>query len=277
MDARPRFWYFSDMKPDPIPAWQLYGETQVFPDVLHIERIFDRAAGLDWSIAAHRHLHLHQIFLLASGDTQMTVDGEVYRIIPPCIVNIPRGSAHGFAFSAGTEGYVLTLPADDFPDIFGPNAETASPIGRVFTLAAAGDLKDRFDTLNRTHADNRLFRRTALRAEATALIAKVLEQAQIDFALRPQILPILHRFEALVHASLHTRRSIDSYACALALSARHLTRLCKLHRGLTAQAFVQSHKMREACRLLVYTRMTVQQVAYHLGYDDPAYFSRVFH
>ena len=34
--------------------------------------------------------------------------------------------------------------------------------------------------------------------------------------------------------------------------------------------------MREACRLLVYTRMTAQQIAYQLGFEDPSYFSRVF-
>ena len=50
-----------------IPTWQLYGEASPFPDLLHIERIVDRAAGQDWVIAPHRHVNLHQIFLIRSG------------------------------------------------------------------------------------------------------------------------------------------------------------------------------------------------------------------
>ncbi len=75
-----------------------------------------------------------------------------------------------------------------------------------------------------------------------------------------------------------TRRlSLADLAQALALSPRHLSRLCKAETGLTVQSYFEAQKMREACRLLVYTRMSVQQIAYHLGYDDPAYFSRSFH
>ena len=34
--------------------------------------------------------------------------------------------------------------------------------------------------------------------------------------------------------------------------------------------------MREAARLLAYTRMTAQAIAYQLGYQDPSYFNRRF-
>jgi AraC family transcriptional regulator, transcriptional activator of pobA len=52
--------------------------------------------------------------------------------------------------------------------------------------------------------------------------------------------------------------------------------LCKASTGLTVQGDVEAQKMHEACRLLVYTSMPAQQIAYHLGFDDPSYFSRVF-
>ena len=59
-----------------IPTWQLYGEASPFPDLLHIERIVDRAAGQDWVIAAHRHVNLHQIFLIRSGVVALSLDGQ---------------------------------------------------------------------------------------------------------------------------------------------------------------------------------------------------------
>ena len=39
---------------------------------------------------------------------------------------------------------------------------------------------------------------------------------------------------------------------------------------------VEERLIREARRNLVYTNLPVSQIAYMLGYNDPAYFSRVF-
>lgn len=276
MDALHNLWYFMTMAPQTIPTWQLYGEVDAFPDILHVEQVVDRAAGLDWTIGAHRHVHLHQIFLLSSGDIRLTVDGEMLPLTPPAIVNIPRGTVHGFSFSAGTEGIVVTLPADDFPEVFASPAETAAVLGRVFAVSTDADLTRRFDALAAAHGANGAFRRTLLRAEAAALIAQILEKSQDTFTERRRLDPRIQRFQALIRDQEAQRLGLHDLAQALALSPRHLSRLCKEQTGLTAQSYIEAHKMREACRLLVYTRMSAQQIAWHLGFDDPSYFSRVF-
>ncbi|WP_156117912.1 AraC family transcriptional regulator, partial [Paracoccus sp. PAMC 22219] len=48
------------------------------------------------------------------------------------------------------------------------------------------------------------------------------------------------------------------------------------HLSQSPHALAELHLMREACRLLAYTRMTAQQVAFQLGYQDPSYFNRRF-
>lgn len=269
-------WYFSDMAPTQIPSWQLYGEVNAFPDFLHVEQVVDRAAGLDWTIAAHRHLHLHQLFLLTSGDINLTLDGERQPLLPPVVINIPRGTVHGFSFSAGTEGYVVTLPAADFPDLFNAPAETASSLAQAFSVAADGALIQRFQSLARAHAGNASFRRTLLRADGAALVAEVLDKAQEIQGRRLTSDPRIQRFAAMVRDAMTRRLGLQDLASALALSPRQLTRLCKAETGMTAQSYIEAQKMREACRLLVYTRMSTQAVGWQLGFDDPSYFSRVF-
>ncbi len=114
-----------------------------------------------------------------------------------------------------------------------------------------------------------------MRAETAALVAAILAQAP-ETPSEVHRDPRIRRFEEDVLASILQRRTIESYASALSISVRHLSRLCKAETGLTAVAFIEALKMREACRLLVYTRMTTQQIAYHLGFEDPSYFGRVF-
>jgi AraC family transcriptional activator of pobA len=192
------------------------------------------------------------------------------------VINIPRGTVHGFAFSAGTEGVVLSLPADDFPDLFAAPAETARVLARVFQLAADPDLTRRVQALARTHAGSGAFRRTLLRAEACLLLAGLAEGAQAVQGEPVRQDPRIQRFESMVRGSLTRRFNLTELAEALALSPRTLSRLCKAETGLTAQGYFEAQKMREACRLLVYTRMSAQAIAYQLGFDDPSYFSRVF-
>ncbi len=275
MDGSPRLWHYPDMNaPDPIPAWQLYGEARVFPDVLHIERIADRAAGLHWVIAAHRHLHLHQFFLLTHGTITMQADGAALDIRPPMVISVPRNTVHGFAFSAGTEGYVLTLPTQELPEIFGPASDLLPATTQLFTAPAPEPAAALFHALALAHDSDRSYRKTLLRALATQIACLIFAGASGPTP-RPRD-PRMTRFADLVLRRFRETRAAEDYANALNLSPRHLNRLCRADTGLTVAAYIDAVTFREACRLLVYTRMGIASIGYQLGFDDPPYFSRAF-
>ena len=271
----PIFWYFPAMTQPIIPSWQLYGEQSPFPDLVHIETIHDRAAGLDWRIAPHRHLHLHQVFLILSGAAQISIDGQTRHGQPPFLINIPRGHVHGFAFAAGTQGFVVTLPAADFAEVFAPQAETHAALENPFVAPGDG-LAALFHHIAALHAAQGPLRRLKLRAAAVALCCAVAETGDGAANGSPKGDTRISRFEELIRAHLADGWQLADYADALAVSERHLRRLCLGSTGLSAHGFLEATRLREACRLLAYTRMRVQEVGFALGYDDPAYFARAF-
>lgn len=280
MDDARAFRHYPDMTrpvPPPIPAYALYGEDRPFPDILHVEAIHARAAGLDWAIAPHRHLHLHQFILVTSGRVRMTIAARRQDLTPPALVSIPRGTVHGFIFDAGTEGYVLTVPVREVPDLLADGAETARALGRLAVVADDGGCLDRMRQIAAAHAAQGPFRATRLRALVAGLACHVLDLAGADPDTAPPGRdPRLMRFEALVLAHFRQRWAPSDYAGAMAMSLRHLTRLCRAGTGLSVQGYIDALTFREACNLLVYTRMGVAEVGYHLGFDDPSYFSRAF-
>jgi AraC family transcriptional regulator, transcriptional activator of pobA len=278
MDEPGVFRYFPAMAsaPPPIPSWQLYGEDSPFPDILHIERIVDRAEGLHWRIAPHRHLHLHQIFLIRSGEVRLTIDGQQTRADPPVVMNIPRGTVHGFDFAAGTEGFVLTLPAANFPDVFDTRNDALAALAQAFVSPVPAGLETSFAALAADHSGGSALRQLRLRAAAMTLCCAVAEQAPSQTAAAPQGHPRIAAFETLIRNHLDQRWALADYARALAVSERHLRRTCLQVTGMSAHALVETIRLREACRLLAYTRMRVQEVGFALGYDDPAYFARAF-
>jgi AraC family transcriptional regulator, transcriptional activator of pobA len=260
----------------PIPVWQLYGEDSPFPDVMHIERIMDRAAGLDWQIAPHRHLHLHQVFLIQSGQIRLHLDGQTIASSEPVMMNIPRHTVHGFQFSAGTEGYVLTVPATDFPEIFATGTATHGALARPFVGSVPQGMPDGFALIQSLHGTANPFRTLRLRAAVIALACAVAETSERDSPDLGFGDPRIARFEAMIRMPQAQGWHLGDYARALGISERHLRRLCLDATGKSARHLIEATHLREACRLLAYTRMRVQDVGFALGYDDPAYFARVF-
>jgi AraC family transcriptional regulator, transcriptional activator of pobA len=279
MDDPPVVWHYSDMtsRNSPIPAWQLYGEDRVFPDVLHCERITDRAAGLDWVIAPHRHLHLHQVFLIRAGATVVEVDGRRIPLALPAVLSIPRGAVHGFRFAQGTDGFVLTVPLQELPEIFDETKGHGTRFTALISGPASPEISALFDQLFAEHQGEAALRGPMLRAIASQILCLTQRMPGAGAAAdSPPPDPRFAAFEALLLAQFRNRWKVADYARAIGLSPRHLSRLCHQATGRPAERHIEAMTFREACRLLVYTRTSVASVGYHLGYDDPSYFSRAF-
>jgi AraC family transcriptional activator of pobA len=85
------------------------------------------------------------------------------------------------------------------------------------------------------------------------------------------------RFRAFVEENLTEHPSIGRIAAELALSTDSLYQLVKHYAGLSPKEFVTNRLMLEARRRLYYREQTsVKELAFELGFNDPAYFSRLF-
>ncbi|SLN26653.1 Arabinose operon regulatory protein [Roseivivax jejudonensis] len=263
--------------PDPIPAYALYGERSDEPDLLHAETIVDRAARHDWRIAPHRHVALSQIFALTAGTARMSVEGEEVALALPALVFMPRGAVHGFVFSQGTEGHVITLPDRAFPEQLGRESPLAARLSRWFVAPLDADTAHAVRLVADEHGARHAFREAALRGAAALLCARVARHAPQDSAqTHSRAAMHLDRYDALIRTHLRERWRIADYAQALNLTPQQLTRVTQAQRGMSASAYLEAQVFREARRLLAYTRMSVSEIGYRLGFDDPAYFSRAF-
>ena len=86
----------------------------------------------------------------------------------------------------------------------------------------------------------------------------------------------LQRFHALIEQRFRESRSIEAYAGTLGITATQLNNVCRTHAGKSALQLIHDRVLLEARRNLVYTVMSVSEIAYALGFSDPAYFSRFF-
>lgn len=83
-------------------------------------------------------------------------------------------------------------------------------------------------------------------------------------------------FKLVVETSLTEQPSINTIAEKLALSTNSLYRIVKEYAGTSPKDYFTNRLMAEAQRKLRYSNISVKELAYELGFNDPDYFSRLF-
>ncbi|MEM6700950.1 MAG: helix-turn-helix domain-containing protein, partial [Bacteroidota bacterium] len=96
---------------------------------------------------------------------------------------------------------------------------------------------------------------------------KELKDSQVD---------TIRAFNVLVDINFRTKRKVKDYAELLHKSPKTLSNLFAIYNQKSPQQVIQERIVLEAKRLLIYTDKQTQEIAYDLGFEDPAYFSRYF-
>jgi AraC family transcriptional regulator, transcriptional activator of pobA len=87
---------------------------------------------------------------------------------------------------------------------------------------------------------------------------------------------ILRKFKQLVDENYAKWHNTTEYANALFVSPDHLNRVVKVLIGKTAKEFIQSRIIVAAKRLLYFSEQSLKEIAYELGFTEPANFSAFF-
>lgn len=83
-------------------------------------------------------------------------------------------------------------------------------------------------------------------------------------------------FSLLVEQNFRTLHSVTDYANRLGVSPKSITKHFQKLDSKTPSQFIKNRILLEAKRLLIYTDKTVKEIAFELGFNDPAYFTRFF-
>jgi AraC family transcriptional regulator, transcriptional activator of pobA len=273
--------YNSNMQTTPstssIKVYNLFGESGDLPDVVHCETIASRSVLHDWTLAAHRHARLHQVLLIERGGGEATLEGRIVPLKPMQIVNVPVGHVHGFRFVPDTQGWVLTIAAEILDEALLVSEGLRSALSQSAVVRGTPQIRTTMKQIFAEHAARNFGRAHVLRALSAAVIG--LLARELNGKSSGNGSPdsdLFRRFEALLERHHLERWSVADYANALSVTPTHLNRITRAATGDTASHLILNRLIREARRNLVYTNLPVSTIAYALGFEDPAYFSRVY-
>ncbi|REG82638.1 helix-turn-helix domain-containing protein [Marinomonas pollencensis] len=271
-----------------IPHFALYGESNWIddPEFFHIEAIESRSSDLGWKIKPHRHAQLFQILLLKSGKANIRIDDQQQNLLGSWAIMVPVGVVHSFQFAPDTDGRVITIAVPVIDDIDEATKRFIKPLlhqpscisfnNQDSLLADLWPLIEQLEKeLHRPHEGRGLMCRHLIHAILLQLARQQTISGEQNTTMSAQDQQI-QSLKALIELHYKEHWSSDQYACALGMSISRLNRACKLILQQSVHDLIQSRLQLEAKRQLLYSRQTIEEIAYHLGFKDPGYFSRFF-
>lgn len=261
-----------------IKVYNLYGEAGDLPDVVHCETIAARSVQHNWVVAPHRHARLHQVLLIEGGGGTATLEGREHALEPMQVVNVPVHHVHGFSFLPGTQGFVVTIAAEILDEQLLASEGLRSVLSQSAMVRGTPRIRSVMKQIFAEHAGRNFARAHILRALSATLVGLVARELAANSAARTDATDpdLLRRFEELLEQHLKQRWSVAQYAAALSVTPAHLSRVARTATGNCASDLILHRTIREARRNLVYTNLPISTIAYTLGFNDPAYFSRVY-
>ncbi len=222
--------------------------------------------------------------LVASGRIHIRTDGEE----PRQFVDAPRliwrrdGHNEELVAEGGTRASVVSIPA-----LALIGALPATPLGEQMGRTLGQDLSFALDPDGQMQQLVADLRNERLASEPGAdvagahylalLLVGLWRLARADLVAHgraPQ--GLAERFVLLASQRLREHLKVSDYARLLGVSRDRLGSAVQRATGLSPQTYLHRALVREASELLASTGIPVGNVAFRLGFSDPAYFTRFF-
>ncbi|MDO5980275.1 helix-turn-helix domain-containing protein [Flavivirga spongiicola] len=232
-------------------------------------------------------LHRHDFFFLmvleeASGKHH--IDFNDYPVVPNTISLIRPGQVHELILEKGSKGYLITFDFNFYSSIYNYKKEIFWKVvqhnyynlgnqkfGKILSVS-----KYIFDEFIQKKAGYEEVIKANLDILFIELMRDVLENNTLKEQNDPYEQELLDKFVQLLESQICTNKQVTEYSEMLHITPYKLNAITKNLLGKTSSQLINEQIILEAKRLLLATSNQINEIAFKLCYEDPAYFIRFF-
>ncbi|AXU98231.1 MAG TPA: 4-hydroxyphenylacetate catabolism regulatory protein HpaA [Erwinia persicina] len=269
---------------------QQFGDGNDGSDDVHYAVFSQMAAFFGRDMRPHWHDRYFQLHCLTSGKIELQLDDHHYAVRAPLFVLIPPSVPHAFITEEDSDGHVLTVRQEliwPLLQALWPGSRDALMIpGFCLSLVESpltrSALAHLWTLVAQEFSHQCKGRDTQLRLLSQALFLLLLREVSSGeggaghISVRGEM-TMFQRFTKMVDEKYREHLTVPEYARELGISESRLNELCRRLANQPPKRLVFERTLREAKRLLLFSAGSVHQIAWQLGYKDPAYFARFFH
>ena len=237
--------------------------------------------GGQWRLSLPHSVPWPQFIWITRGTGSFMIGGRKRAISGAAMAFVPANTLMALDLGAGTFGSVMALPSTTEA-----NLPTQSAYVRVSDVKLQSVLNGLWDNLvnevgrpTKHNLDQTLYaaNEAALAAHAALLGVWLVRNKMPHDQIKPTAAAtLLAGFTTLLADKFCTSDTVSNYAKVLGVTATHLSRVCNSEFGVPASRLLQLTKLYEAQRLLADTGINIQETATRVGFENAAYFTRVF-
>jgi len=272
----------------PTIVFQKSDRPEIDFEIMTLQSLFSRADALDHSPEDPHRLNFYILLYIQRGRGKHHIDFQPYSYQPGSVLLIARDQVHAYEINPDAEGYMIL-----FTESFLTRNMSHSDVSMVYQLynyhlndpmlnledPISSEFKKMVIDIHDEYTNNESFgKEEILRLQLKLLLLKLervrrtIEPPYRNTKWFAQFLRF--RNEVADHHSL-TRNAVD-YADKLRISYKHLNTITKYMTGRTAKQFIDQYIILESKRLLAITDLSVKELSYELGFDEPTNFVKFF-
>lgn len=258
---------------------------------VHYEALNKLAGFFGRDMPVHRHAQYLQIHYIDRGKINFHIDDQLFQVEGPACFLTPPTVPHSFQTDTAANGHVLTIGQSLIWQLMknGLQKEDNLDLNQGICLAQNALSENQkqqwqlitllLDSIKNEWRSDEPGKALILKKFIGALviiIARLGSHKVTSTPVNNQDLRQFNRFTDLVeqHYSDHWR--LSEYTQLMGLSESRLNQICNKISNASPKKLIRDRLVQESKRLLIFSNLTSNEIAYRLGFSDPAYFSRFF-
>lgn len=234
-------------------------------------------------IGKPRRLRKYVLIWCSRGPVTVIVDDTELKLKEHDVLTITSGQVHYFKNCSKAEGLILEFTLDffckndsDIELIFHNGLFCHFSLNEVIPIPNHRAVQRQLELIYDENSSRPYQHLVSIHSRIELILVEI-NRAKVnrgDEIWKPDALFL--KFLEIVRANFAKNYSLSEIARMLSTTEAKLNEQSKLHTGRTAQNVISGLIASEAKRLLIYENLSVKEVAYQLGFNDPFYFSNFF-
>lgn len=234
------------------------------------------------ALKAHR-LNFYQIIVITGGRGIHEVDFQQIAYSENTVIPVAMGQVQRFTFNPNLNGYAIVFTPDflikedlDYSYLYDFTIflHTISPISSIANQAVYTLIDEMFSEQQKKLAFNTIeYQRNLLKNFLIQIERNKRERTDM---VCNDSLELFLKFRKLLEENVNYKVRVVNLCEQLNISEKQLNGSIKQYQNTTAKKYIEDRILLEIKRLLVYSTLSIKEIAYEIGFEDPANFTKYF-
>lgn len=256
-------------------------------EIFTIQSLFNRAPILHHSIEEPHRINFYIIQYITQGTGSHHIDFQSYPYDTGSLIFISKGQAQSFEVRKDTDGFMIlftesfiskNLIHSDMLSLYRLyNYHLHTPV--LTGKEGGNDFKPLVREMYKEYRCSDDFAKEdilKLQLKLLLLKAEKIKRTRIEEEKNAAWLERFTIFQNHLEKGYEQTRNAKDYADKMGVSYKHLNEITRSITGSTAKEFIDRFLILEAKRQLATTDISIKELTYEMGFDEPTNFSKFF-